>query len=435
MAFSRYKFCLITDVSRFFPSVYTHTIPWAINGKQAAKDDTNLNSATIFGNRLDFIIRQAQNKQTIGIPVGPDTSKIISEVLMASVDAEFLKKSGKTRPIFVRHVDDYWIAGNTHEECEKHLQNIRFALRAHELDINEMKTRIISTKYVFSEAWPYEFENEIIQSFSTFGNRTYDPVSTLSKIIERATHDNDDAIIRHVIRIIDENKLWSANWQLLEHFLAQCAIQFTHSFDYAARVIAYRARTKQPIDQKLWEDVAKLTAQQCGALGRDSEVIWALWLLKELNCKVPKSISDIIVTNNSAIALCFLAHLYTNKLTTDKSMRQKFEGVVEGCPFAGAFWPLTLELNHLGIALPSWKKASATPSLRALHDAGVSMIDWNALPKVFDANHPNKNINDNDDPGHAIEDYGFEYSESDEENDDNDNDEFDIGNTSPDFGI
>ena len=146
---SRFRFCLITDVARFYPSVYTHTLPWAINGKSASKTDRHSNSAAVFGNRLDFIIRQAQLGQTIGIPVGPDTSKLVAEIIMSAVDKRFLELSRKPVPDYVRHVDDYWIGGNTHEECEKHLQRLRLALKEYQLDINELKTRIISTKYVF----------------------------------------------------------------------------------------------------------------------------------------------------------------------------------------------------------------------------------------------------------------------------------------------
>jgi hypothetical protein len=83
---SRFKFCVITDVSRFYYSIYTHAIPWALNGKAAAKKDGDWRSAGIHGNRLDFRIRQAQAKQTLGIPVGPDASKIVSEIIMSGVD-------------------------------------------------------------------------------------------------------------------------------------------------------------------------------------------------------------------------------------------------------------------------------------------------------------------------------------------------------------
>jgi hypothetical protein len=114
---SRYRFCLVTDVSRFYPSIYTHAFPWAINGKAAAKEDTQSNSSTVFGNRLDFIVRQAQSKQTIGMPIGPDVSKIAAEILMAAVDTRFIALSGKTVPTYLRHVDDYWVGGNRRLEC------------------------------------------------------------------------------------------------------------------------------------------------------------------------------------------------------------------------------------------------------------------------------------------------------------------------------
>jgi Reverse transcriptase (RNA-dependent DNA polymerase) len=163
---SRFKYCLITDVSRFYPSIYTHSFPWAINGKNAAKGDQKPNSAVVFGNRLDFILRQAQSKQTIGIPVGPDASKINAEILLSAVDRRFIEISGKKLPVYLRHVDDYWVGGDTQEECEKHLQNLRLALKDFQLDINETKTRIISTKYVFSENWPSELEQEVRNSLS-----------------------------------------------------------------------------------------------------------------------------------------------------------------------------------------------------------------------------------------------------------------------------
>jgi hypothetical protein len=35
---------------------------------------------------FDYTVRQAQSRQTMGIPVGPDSSKIIAELVMSAVD-------------------------------------------------------------------------------------------------------------------------------------------------------------------------------------------------------------------------------------------------------------------------------------------------------------------------------------------------------------
>jgi len=75
---------LRTDVARFYPSIYTHVIPWAFVGKKQAK----VNRSGGLGNELDRLIRCAQDGQTVGIPVGPDTSLVIAEAVAASLDIE-----------------------------------------------------------------------------------------------------------------------------------------------------------------------------------------------------------------------------------------------------------------------------------------------------------------------------------------------------------
>ncbi|MBE1706727.1 RNA-directed DNA polymerase [Mesorhizobium japonicum] len=416
-ALSRFNFCLVTDVSRFYPSIYTHSLPWAINGKAAAKADIRPQSTAVIGNRLDFILRQSQSRQTIGIAIGPDVSKVIAEILMSSVDREFIARSGSKQPVFVRHVDDYWVGGRTYEECEKHLTNLRIALREHELDINEAKTKIISTKYVFGDDWPFDFEDELQRNLSGPFLKQ-DPLPTLSKIVDLATNANDDGIIRRVIRKIDDWKRWSPDWDILEHFLAQCAVQFPHSFDYAARVVAWRVRTHRDVDRDLWIEIARTTAFAKGLAGHDSEAAWALWLLKELGQKIPKAISDAVIESSGSLVLALVAHFGANKALTDRRWAQKLRDTVGSNPLAGTHWPLVLELQHLGLADASWHDPTLTPSLRLLYEQRRSIVDWTAPPHVFglegiDVDHGRG-------PDNALEDYGDDYGDFSDEPEEDD---------------
>lgn len=418
-AFSRYKYCLVTDVARFYPSVYTHSLPWAISGKQQAKASIRPGGTKVLGDELDLFFRNSQSKQTIGIPVGPDVSKIAAELIMTAVDENFLARyQGEKPPAYVRHVDDYWIAGNTVQECEKHLQNLRLALRSFELDINETKTKIISAKLVFADNWPFEFDRELVESLQQgiiSRRRKNETLSILSKIIEETSERGDEGIVRHAIRVLDEAKMWSTNWELLEHFLAQCAVQFPHSFDYVARVVAWRSRIwSTTVDKDLWVDVALLTIDQNAVIGRDSEVLWALWLLKELKAPVPRKTSDAILLNSGPLPLALLAHMRVHKLTDDRRLKKKLVEKVSGNPIAGPFWPLSLELNHLGFGDDAWLLEALPPSLMALHTAKASIIDWEALPKVFDHDEGESK------PEFAIEDYGADYAVADEDEDDGD---------------
>lgn len=137
---AQYRYCLVTDVSRCFPSIYTHSIPWDLHGKSNAKKDRKITLAGVYGNRLDFILRQSQDGQTMGIPVGPDHSRVISEIVLAAVDNSFFASGDHGS--YLRHVDDMWIGGDSVADCEHSLHRLRKSLNRFSLDINELKTRI-----------------------------------------------------------------------------------------------------------------------------------------------------------------------------------------------------------------------------------------------------------------------------------------------------
>lgn len=77
-------FLLRADVSNFYDSVYTHTIPWAIHTREWAKKPTNRYDMNALGNILDKRAQRGQSDQTIGIPVGPDSSFVMAEVSIAA---------------------------------------------------------------------------------------------------------------------------------------------------------------------------------------------------------------------------------------------------------------------------------------------------------------------------------------------------------------
>src|SRR5438093_748116 len=82
-------FLLAADVSRFYPSIYTHSIEWAITSKARAKRRLRTRpSRSSVGSVLDALVRACQSGQTRGIPIGPAASMLISEILLTSVDAK-----------------------------------------------------------------------------------------------------------------------------------------------------------------------------------------------------------------------------------------------------------------------------------------------------------------------------------------------------------
>ena len=139
------RYLLKTDIARFYPSIYTHSIPWALHGKTNARNDKKYQ---LLGNRLDLWIRETQDKQTGGIPIGPDTSFLIGEVIGTALDIELAKKFPNLSG--VRSIDDYYLYFQTISEAETALSVLHGVAKQFELEINDPKQRSCSCQILLS---------------------------------------------------------------------------------------------------------------------------------------------------------------------------------------------------------------------------------------------------------------------------------------------
>ncbi|MEF8719478.1 MAG: RNA-directed DNA polymerase [Candidatus Accumulibacter necessarius] len=142
------RYLLTTDLSQFYPSIYTHSIPWALHTKSVAK--AKQNDYTLLGNVLDLAIRNGQDKQTIGIPIGPDTSLVIAEVILSSVDSRL---GGAITKRGFRYIDDIGCGFRTIAEAEETLGQLQHLIGDLQLQLNPKKTRIIELPSEIEASW------------------------------------------------------------------------------------------------------------------------------------------------------------------------------------------------------------------------------------------------------------------------------------------
>lgn len=76
-----YRYMFITDITNCYGAIYTHTIAWALMGKDKAKEKRN--SHGLLGNTIDDYIQGMQYGQTNGIPQGSVLSDFIAEIVLA----------------------------------------------------------------------------------------------------------------------------------------------------------------------------------------------------------------------------------------------------------------------------------------------------------------------------------------------------------------
>lgn len=375
------KYIVKTDASRYYHSVYTHSIPWAMHGKSASKADRKMKSTNIFGNELDFIVRQSQDQQTIGIPVGPDTSRIISELIMSSVDFEFLRICNR-QVTASRLVDDMYIGAQSRDEAEFLLSCYRQALRLFELEINENKTHIFEASRDLEHFWPVAIRREI-ESFAELGGKAEsDFVYYTDEILRLTNENNDDGIIKYAIRKMDDFKIWNLYWLSAEQFLVRAIVNFPHCWDYTARVISWRNRTAS-IDARRWAQICRMSIEQNARNGNDAEVAWALWLMKEIDANVDKSHCDIILDKCGSLPCLILLDLEHSGKIRGKFPRGKLYDRLGKKPMLGPDWLLSYEAERLFGYKLKGKNSDGYECFRTLIDGAASFYDYNALPSVF----------------------------------------------------
>ncbi len=140
-----YDFLLHTDITNFYPSIYSHSIPWALHTKAVAKERAFRNDKNKLGNQIDFHLQAMSYGQTNGIPQGSVLMDFISEILLGSVDQELsirLKKEKISDLRILRYRDDYRIFVNNQTDGLKVLKIITELLSDYGLKLNSSKTSV-----------------------------------------------------------------------------------------------------------------------------------------------------------------------------------------------------------------------------------------------------------------------------------------------------
>lgn len=166
------RYLVKADISNCFPSIYTHSIPWALVEKQTAKQ--NKNNKNAWYNNIDEKTRWLNNNETHGILIGPHTSNLISEIILVTVDNEISKKYQ-----YIRNIDDYSCYVETEEKAKQFLIDLSQELKKFNLTLNHKKTEIIQL--------PISFDNDWTRKLKLFKLETYyDKASKTDKVNYKA---------------------------------------------------------------------------------------------------------------------------------------------------------------------------------------------------------------------------------------------------------
>jgi hypothetical protein len=155
-----YNFILRTDIKNFYPSIYTHSIAWAIHTKAIIRKKGNKSDFNNFvGLKLDRLLQCANDGCTNGIAIGSAISDLIAEVILAAVDKDCSIELKKRRLKFlgVRFKDDYRILCNSKEDGNRIIKVLQAKMKEYNLSLNEKKSEIHELPEGLFREWPAEY--------------------------------------------------------------------------------------------------------------------------------------------------------------------------------------------------------------------------------------------------------------------------------------
>jgi len=167
----KYTHLMKIDIASCFYHIYTHTIAWAVKGKEQAKGQIGKSN---FENDFDTFMQHTNYNETNGIIVGPEISRIFAEIILQRVDINVLNRL-KQEPYSLRlgrdyevrrYVDDHYIYANSEENLRLILEVYKEELQFYKLYVNESKLEFLERPFVSNVSDAKREINDLISDIS-----------------------------------------------------------------------------------------------------------------------------------------------------------------------------------------------------------------------------------------------------------------------------
>lgn len=343
------RYMLKTDISRFYGSIYTHSVPWALHTKEVAKRDRGPDLA---GNVLDKVLREAQDGQTVGIPVGPDTSLVIAEMILAAVDANALDGARG-----FRWYDDYELSALTKGECERHLVDLEAALFDFELEVNMAKTEILPLPLTIEDEWV-----EVLRDFDIRPSpkgQFKDLNAFFSRAFEYGVKAPKKTVLRYAVRKMHGSGIHERNWLHLQRLMAQAATHEPEVLPHVLGVLNFYQLKGYRLDLRLLQHLLCTVIEQFAERALGSEVAWSLWGFIQFGLPIPPECVTFALNLQDDVVLLLLLDARSKGLVDDGTALDALAATIKGDSFESDHWLFAYESVRKGWLKPPASQARA----------------------------------------------------------------------------
>lgn len=320
-----YQYCYRLDVANFYDSIYTHSIEWGFIGREKAKRNPGIEN---IGSELDKLVSRTNSKETAGIPTGPFTSRIISELILNAIDNELEELTLDNNGIFqfTHYVDDYEFYFRNKSDIHKMKNKIIEVFSSYRLRINEQKTSI--DKYPFHNLKDVKREYDYYMGkYKETKNKRY--LRMLFFKADELTHYGVKGAYKYLYKMLDDKRgiKLSRHWSVVEPFLiGHLLIQPSLSQYIVNVVLLYKEKITDTFQQEIFNNL-KISLEN----HLHNEAHWLLWALLKTDYKfTEEKIINLYNDSDDDFTKTMLIHtIYSNGFETNYDIKVLLKEVVQ----------------------------------------------------------------------------------------------------------
>lgn len=150
----KFKYLVKFDLQSCFDSIYTHTISWVTAGGADKVKVLPGYRGSWVGDAFDNLMQSVNARETNGIVIGPEFSRIFAEIILQYIDQkveqELLEKKLRLKSTYecYRYVDDYFLFYNDENVKNLFMESQTKWLKEFKLQINPSKTEVYERPFI-----------------------------------------------------------------------------------------------------------------------------------------------------------------------------------------------------------------------------------------------------------------------------------------------
>ena len=244
----KFKRLVKFDLQSCFDSIYTHTISWATaGGSDKVKILPGYHGSWV-GDAFDNLMQSVNARETNGIIIGPEFSRIFAEIILQYIDQrvekDLLKDSinlrHKSNYECYRYVDDYFLFYNDEKDRNLFMESLTKWLKEFKLQISPSKTeefeRPFITKITLAKLRIEDLINDIF-SVPLWEEAVLNSDEEKEDDTEDVASDNDKEILDKKFNIyLSANNV---NTQI-KAIIRECGIEYRDIANYLLEKISQR---------------------------------------------------------------------------------------------------------------------------------------------------------------------------------------------------